>query len=694
MDFESKINSLEAELGRLRAQKEQEQAMLEVLPTRFEMNMAAFGNYVPTIYEQFKSYNPEREFSFFCGENGIPNLRWNDSSMPFYGDDPYQECKDQIGRVLNSPGSIQTIEFSKEDNPIDFIHVDYMNKMMKVRDVASEKLMPISKVGTDIPLMLMFGVGLGYQLSYLYEQCSPRVLFVIEPNFDLFYASLFTFDWHTLLEHLNEVGLSIHIFLGQKKDEVIQDITVASAKVGSYLSAASVGFWHYKSDEIMDLIARTKKEFFFLTSGWGFFDDNVIALSHCVENIRKNIPFLVKGKSLDDKWRNTPVFIIGNGPSLDLAIDKLRACQHQVILLSCGSALSSLYKAGIKPDIHVQVERTKIVPDSHLLLKDDQYLKGIVFLSVDVIHPDCAKQFDRIGLAFKSFEPGLSLIKMHFSVARTRDILSSANPLVGNTGLATACRLGFRNIYLFGIDNGYKSNAHHHSKLSFYFDDKGNPKEKLSVQINKKSNHLVPGNFGGEVETTNMMITSKNVMENLIKAHVDVKFYNCSDGAKIKGTVPKKINDVSVGDVECDKNSLLNHIMNDIYKPMDIDIDQLNGNFHIELFNDFIDMFTRDWNKCFSTREDIVSNMMQVRDYLLAMRVHGYEHVYRCLSGSINYSFSVILSTLYRFEACDYLYETINDIIKIMVEYFAAIKKKYAYAISSVDRKEHGLFDH
>ncbi|MGU5717990.1 hypothetical protein [Aeromonas taiwanensis] len=133
--------------------------------------------------------------------------------------------------------------------------------------------------------------------------------------------------------------------------------------------------------------------------------------------------------------------------------------------------------------------------------------------------------------------------------------------------------------------------------------------------------------------------------------------------------------------------------MNDIYKPMDIDIDQLNGNFHIELFNDFIDMFTRDWNKCFSTREDIVSSMMQVRDYLLAMRVHGYEHVYRCLIGSINYSFSVILSALYRFEACDYLYETINDMIKIMVEYFAAIKNKYVYAISSVDRKEHGLFD-
>jgi len=542
--------------------------------------------------------------------------------------------------------------------------------------------------------MLMYGVGLGYQLSYLYEQCRPRILFVIEPNFDLFYASLFTFDWYKLLEYLNEEELGIHIFLGQNKDEVIQDITVASAKIGSYLSAATVGFWHYKSDEIIELITRTKQEFFFLISGWGFFDDNVIALSHCVENIRQNIPFLVKGKSLDDKWRDIPVFVIGNGPSLDIAIDKLKSCQHQVIILSCGSALSSLYKAGIQPDIHVQVERTKVVPDSHLLLKDDQYLKGILFLSVDVIHPDCAKQFDRVGLAFKSFEPGFPLIKMHSSVARTRDILSSANPLVGNTGLATACRLGFRNIYLIGIDNGYKSNAHHHSKLSFYFDETGNQKDKLSIQVNKKSNHLVPGNFGGEVETTNMMISSRTVMENLIEAYADVLFYNCSDGAKIKGAVPKRINDISFNNFYCDKNSLLNHIVNDIYKPMDIDINKLEENFHIELFNDFIDMFIRDWDKCFSTREDIVSNMLKVRDYLLAMRVNGYEHIYRCLIGSINYSYSVILSTLYRFDVCDDLYKTINDIIKIMVEYFVAIKNKYVRALSSVDRKEHGLFDH
>ena len=144
---------------------------------------------------------------------------------------------------------------------------------------------------------------------------------------------------------------------------------------------ANIGFWHYPSEGIFELMKRTKQEFFLLSSGWGFFDDNIISISHCVENVRKNLPFLITGKSLDENWSNIPVFVVGNGPSLDMAIDTLKKLQDNVIILSCGSALSALHKAGIRPDIHVQVERTKLVPDSHRLLNDADYLKDILFLS-------------------------------------------------------------------------------------------------------------------------------------------------------------------------------------------------------------------------------------------------------------------------------------------------------------------------
>ena len=694
MDYiDKQLFNAEQALARLSEQAEQEAAMLAVLPVRFSKNMDAFNKYLPDIYSQFVSYSPSRAFRIFCNENGIPNLLWLDDGVSFYGADPYDECRKQIERILHGKDSVQTFDFVKDSNPLEFIHVDFMNEMVEMRKSASDKLSPISHIGDSIPLAIMFGVGLGYQMAYLYEQCKLNVFYIVEPDQDVFYASLFTFDWYSLLDYINSERLGLHIFLGQNNNEIMQDLSMAIAKSGSYLSSANIGFWHYPSEEIFELMKRTKQEFFLLSSGWGFFDDNIISISHCVENVRKNLPFLITGKSIDENWSNIPVFVVGNGPSLDLAIDTLKKLQDNVIILSCGSALSALHKAGIRPDIHVQVERTKLVPDSHRLLNDADYLKDILFLSLDVIHPDCAEQFDRVGLAFKPLEPGGFLLQLNYPIARQRDILRGANPLVGNTGVATACRLGFKSIYLFGIDNGYKSNQHHHSKLSFYFDEDGKAKEKLSSLVLRRSKHLVPGNFGGQVETTNMMINSRMVIENQLKLYSDACVYNCSDGAAINGALPTKIEDIICQDNKLDKTSLINHIINDLYGPMDINVESLVDKLNVEFFDELIDKFVSDWDAQFSSRQNIIELMMQQYDYLSAISQTRYSHIYRCLIGSVNYSFSVILSTMYRFEESDLYYSYINNMIATMRNYLSAMKDRYKHAMSSVDQKEHGLFD-
>ncbi|MGL6150973.1 MAG: motility associated factor glycosyltransferase family protein [Aeromonas sobria] len=693
MDFINKISELEKEVARLKTQSEQEKAMIEVLPIRFDKNMEAFKKYIPGIYERFKGYKSGRAFRFYCNENGVPNLLWLEENISLYGNDPFLECKAQVDSVLHCNDAIQTIEFSNEDNPLDFIHVNFMNEMLSQQRALVDKLQPISEAGNVVPLVIMFGVGLGYQISYLFEQCQPKVFFIVEPDLDLFYASMFTFDWFSLFEYIDNENINIHIFLGQTNDEIINDIAPAMAKYGSYMAAASIGFWHYRSEKIIDLIKRVKQEFFILASGWGFFDDNIIAMSHCIENVKNNIPFLMKNKCVDEKWKNIPVFIVGNGPSLDNSIDTLKYLQDSVVIISCGSALSALHRAGIKPDIHVQVERTKLVPDTHALLKDTNYLREILFLSVDVIHPDCMKQFDKVGLAFKPFEPGEFILKRNFETARLRDTLRAANPLVGNTGLATACRLGFENIYLFGIDNGYVSDQHHHSKLSFYFDDDGNSKEKLSLLITQKSKHLVPGNFGGDVETTNMMINSKLVMENLIKAYQHVDVFNCSNGAAINGAKPTRVSDIIVDDTVFDKNELKLHIINDVYQPMDISTEDFYSRINSEFFDELIDKMVSEWEIDYTSRDQIIQCMMRQYEYMSAIRNSGYNHIYRCIIGSLYYSYSVILSTLYQYEESDELYKAINLMVYIMRQYFIAMKVQYKNALTSIDNKNHGLLD-
>nr|WP_279486879.1 hypothetical protein [Aeromonas veronii] len=53
MDIKQEITNIESELVRLERQKQQEIAMLEVLPVRFAMNMDAFKEFMPSIYDFF-----------------------------------------------------------------------------------------------------------------------------------------------------------------------------------------------------------------------------------------------------------------------------------------------------------------------------------------------------------------------------------------------------------------------------------------------------------------------------------------------------------------------------------------------------------------------------------------------------------------------------------------------------------------
>ncbi|MFE8731000.1 6-hydroxymethylpterin diphosphokinase MptE-like protein, partial [Aeromonas hydrophila] len=77
------------------------------------------------------------------------------------------------------------------------------------------------------------------------------------------------------------------------------------------------------------------------------------------------------------------VFVVGNGPSLDQTIGFIAEHKNKAIIIACGTAVSALYKAGIKPDTYVAVERTKSSADFLHILNAGDFLKDCAFLSVD-----------------------------------------------------------------------------------------------------------------------------------------------------------------------------------------------------------------------------------------------------------------------------------------------------------------------
>ncbi|WP_409420496.1 6-hydroxymethylpterin diphosphokinase MptE-like protein [Pseudaeromonas sp. ZJS20] len=688
MDINKLILETEQQADKLRLQSEQEKAMAEVLPLRFAQNMAAFERLMPAIYEQFRAYQPTRAFRLYCNANGEPNLLWLDDNVSLYGDEPLAQSKAQIEQVMGR-ASLSRLEFGVEKNFFGQIHVKYLNMLAEEYQTAKKTLNKLTSLPETVPMALVFGVGLGYHLGYLYERCSVKNLFVIEPDLDLFYASLFCFDWAPLLDYLDSEKMSLHILLGQDEESMMNDLMPAIHKRGAFLVASMFAYWHYPSPTIFSLIERVSQEFYTLRTGWGFFDDNLFAISHSAENIIKGAPFLLKGKKVQNEQSQCPVFVVGNGPSLDAALPYIKEYQQNALIICCGSSVYALHKEGIKPDIYVAVERTKSSADFLATLNDPDYLQDILFLSVDVIHPDCLAYFDRSAMGFKPNEPMYAMLKANQNKLMEQYTgLLNVNPLVGNTGLSYAVTLGFKNIYLFGMDNGYKSKEHHHAKNSSYYDKDGKPIEALKKLMTGRAEFMVPGNFGGEVVTNQLLGLSARHMGTLLRLYSDVICHNCSDGAQVKNAIPLPLDEFRLDEVALDKDRLVDEIYEKLFVPISVSADKLQDYLAIELFNKLVDKIIEVWQPDCLTYEDVNERTLVSFELVTSLAVSPYHHVYRVLVGSMNYYLSVITSILYAFSDKEETFHLLRKCIAIFIEFLQETKVLYAKALAMKDKTD------
>ncbi|MNS83314.1 hypothetical protein D3C72_1170980 [compost metagenome] len=440
--------------------------------------------------------------------------------------------------------------------------------------------------------------------------------------------------------------------------------------------------WGYQNDKIRKLIEKVQQEYYLLVMGWGFFDDNLIALSHTINNIERAVPFLKQDQRVAPEYHRTPVFIIANGPSLDESIAVIRENKDKAILISCGSAISALHKVGIKPDIHVETERTKIVYDFLVNLNDPEYLRDVLFLSTDVIHPDCATLFNQSALVFKLSEPGVVLYRNYFPGWQACAALGGVNPLVGNIGVSAPTHLGFKNLYLFGLDNGYKHKGHHHSKLSSYYNNEENA-GALGDLMYGDSQWRREGNFDGTVISNAMFDTSRRVIEQVLAANEDVRCFNCSDGAKIEHARALPSAEISLLH-RVDKPALLEEIAG-LCTPIPLSKQDFEPLLDIEFFNILIDKMMAEWQQDFRSRNELNQLMLRNFGYLSQIAATRQQHISQTMVGSMNYVFTLLSSILYSFEGEEETLVLMKPAIDLWLEFLAKAREMYPRALDSVD---------
>lgn len=694
VNIDAALVKAEQEAQRLKLQAEQEAAMVVALPLRFEQNMAAFRQYIPHIAEMYEYYQPERPFRFFCNENGQPNLAWLDDNLAVYGDEPYLICETLVKEFMEK-GALSKFSFSNEANPLGFIHVEYLNKLDIYLDELKLREEILTQVPQEVPTGLVFGTGLGYHLGYLYENCKIGTMFLFEPDLDLFYASLFCFDWASLLQYLHQENLGLHILLGQDEDTIAKDFSAAIHSRGSFLIANAFSMWGYQNEKIKKIMKVVQQEFHQLVMGWGFFDDNLIALSHTISNIERGVPFLKNGHTIKLENHRVPVFVIGNGPSLDESLDFIKNNKEYAILIACGSAISALHKVGIRPDIYVATERTKIVYDFLINLNDPDYLQEVLFFSTDVIHPDCSTLFKHSVLVFKRMEPGVQLCQTHFPESRGFTALGGVNPMVGNIGVSVPIQLGFKNIYFFGLDNGYKDKGHHHSKFSSYYNNKKSAEALGRLMYGDSSDNKQwerEGNFGGKVISNAMFDSSRRVIEQVLTNNESVQCFNCSNGAKIAGARPLPINEIKLSQ-PVDKIVIINDIATRLCASLSLSKKEFYPLLDIDFFNYFVDKMINDWQQEFLSKNEI--NKLMLRHFTYVSQIAGTKqrHIAQTIIGSMNYFFTLLSSILYFCEKEERSLVIMRPAIQLWIEFLEKAKKMYPQALDSVDMIDNDVME-
>lgn len=678
-DVIGKLEDLKSDLERAVAISRAQKALEEMIPLRLAENLELFKENFPDIYTHYADFKPSGKYQLICNENGEPNLLVNGKYL-LYGKSPFDDNRDLVERNLKQMSFLHQLgPVSLEHDPIFQFHFYCKNRICEDVNALSADVEASGSNFESVPIMFMFGLGLGFQLGYLYERFTPLNLFILEPDEELFYYSLCVFDYKSLIGYIKNEHLGINFYLLHDPDEFVRNVNLyiikhAGATIPMFVMST------YRDNVIDSFVRHAERDFASMIHTSGFFDDMLFGFAHSMTNISNGIPFLKESK-LPGYVTNKPLILVGNGPSLDNDIELLEKYQDRCVIAACGTAFSALCRRGIQADIYIAVERTLDVYDSLVEIEQHrEYFMNTVCFGLDVVHPKTLSMFKHKVVVFK----GNELMPMWLTVNKCcilgqYALISRVNPLVSNFGFELVSKLGFENIFMVGIDNGSASEDNH-SKYSVYFDDDHKIKKKYENMILNNMPLEMPGNFVDTVKTNSMFKLAARIMESTVATYPSTKYYNCSNGVRIVGAEPKHLNDLNWDEYSrIDKTTFRTILMSCCTQKLDFDLRKFKDNLDFDKFKQVMHEVYHDWDTKPKTRVEFVLREEYQSDYL---KGHGSAGLIAslALSSSLSMYFNYFNKVLYSFsdeqKAVDLTYDLLR---KHMLRFFKGCEYIYRH---------------
>ncbi|MFP8965833.1 6-hydroxymethylpterin diphosphokinase MptE-like protein [Pokkaliibacter sp. CJK22405] len=532
---------------------------------QYAQNMAVFSEYYPQIAEGFFQYRPQAWHLFLDDQ-----LQWNlfheGRGVSLYGRNPEGESDAHFEHFQNFP--------NKDDVLLNvtggkLAHYGHFRFVRELRQLFTDKGAKTEKLPERVNCMVLFGMALGYQLRDLLEATQINHLYLCEPNHDFFYASLYVLDWREILERVDETKSSLFLNLGDDGSNLMSDLLSQFYRIGPYNIVNTYIYPVYHHPVMQQAAFDLRHEFKVVVSMGEYVDHVRYGLSHmkgCFERELVHMARADVAKTMAD-YNDYPVVIVGNGPSLDHCIDFLKANRDRFILISCGTALKPLYVSGITPDFHAEVEQNFNTYSWISSIKDPDWLKKITMLTISGVHPDTASLFGATAMAFKNGEASAHAYQQAPFFPEDEFLsVNHAYPTVSNAALSMALTMGFKNLYLMGVDLGYRQIGKHHSSLSDYYvkDAAGQTKETYDY-VREHGLQTVRGNFADFVFTKHEFSVSAKSLSRALASFPTATCHNCSDGAAIDGAIPLPLSALELPEQDQKPSYIVQKLMSDAF---------------------------------------------------------------------------------------------------------------------------------
>ncbi|OAN52770.1 hypothetical protein A6A04_15850 [Paramagnetospirillum marisnigri] len=383
--------------------------------------------------------------------------------------------------------------------------------------------------------LVVFGVGLGHHLKLLAERLDFKQMIVVEQHDELIVHALHAFNWKGLIQDLSRQGRQLHILRGTEVYPRLVDLL--RGPWFPFLDGSHV-FFHYQTPDFTAIGQKLLMDGRDLATMGGWVEDQLVMMRNNTANFRRP-PFHLQRRRVTAA-RSLPAMVVGAGPSLDACLDDIKRCRQDMVLISASTALKVLLNNGLRPDIHCELENDPTLADV-IATHAERHggLKDISLYTTPTVDPRIPSHFGRVAYFYRNH---LNSTEFY---ARGAESTAFADPTSGNTAVYCALSLGFREVYLFGLDFGARDPRHHHSRHSVYYTYED--EAELSTWVPYDFNLTVPGNFGGEVLTGWTLNWGRNSVTNAIRGVGAVRVMNCSDGSFIPGTTPLASSELKPG---------------------------------------------------------------------------------------------------------------------------------------------------